>query len=69
MITETRIIKPASTTELAGMYSVCNKTFLKWIKPFAEEIGEKRGRFFTVLQVKMIFEKLGRPEEIENYEC
>lgn len=56
------MIMPASTKELAGIYSVSNKTFLKWIKPFAGDIGTKNGRYFTVLQVKVIFEKLGRPD-------
>jgi hypothetical protein len=31
------------------------------MKPFASEIGPKQGRYFTVAQVKIIFEKLGAP--------
>ena len=54
-------IKPYSAKDLAGIYGVCDKTFKKWIKPFASDIGEKNGRFYTVAQVKVIFDKLGVP--------
>jgi hypothetical protein len=29
------------------------------LKPYAEEIGEKQGRYLTTLQVRIIFEKIG----------
>jgi hypothetical protein len=29
--------------------------------PFAMQIGEKNGRYYTVLQVRIIFEKIGVP--------
>jgi hypothetical protein len=32
------------------------------MKPFSEQIGQKQGRYYTVLQVRTIFEKLGRPD-------
>lgn len=54
-------IRPYSTKELAGIYGVCDKTLKKWMKPFAQDIGEKHGRYYTVAQVKTIFEKLGVP--------
>ena len=54
-------IKHYSTKELAGFYGVCDKTLLKWMKPFISEIGQKQGRFYTVAQVKIIFDKLGVP--------
>ncbi|HMJ46566.1 MAG TPA: hypothetical protein VK498_04520 [Ferruginibacter sp.] len=41
-----------------------DKTFGTWIKPFLDEIGPRRGRYFTVRQVKIIFERLGLPESI-----
>ena len=54
-------IKHYSTKELARFYGVCDKTLLKWMKPFTTDIGEKQGRYYTVAQVKIIFEKLGEP--------
>lgn len=54
-------IRPYSTKDLASIYGVCVKTFKKWITPFATEIGEKNGRYFSVAQVKIIFEKLDVP--------
>lgn len=57
-------LKPYSLTELTKVYGVCIKTMHKWLDPFKDEIGEKKGRFFTISQVKLIFEKLGLPAEI-----
>ena len=54
-------IRPYSTKELALIYGVCDKTLKKWVKPFAADIGEKQGRYYTVAQVKTIFEKIGVP--------
>jgi hypothetical protein len=56
-----REIKPYSTKELASIYDVCDKTMKKWINPFVAEIGEKNGRYYSVAQVKIIFDKLGVP--------
>lgn len=60
-ITKAIEVKHYSTKELAKFYGVCDKTLLKWMKPFADDIGERQGRYFTVAQVKIIFEKLGEP--------
>lgn len=54
-------IRHYSTKELARFYGVCDKTLLKWMKPFASDIGQKQGRYFTVAQVKVILDKLGMP--------
>jgi hypothetical protein len=43
------------------MYQVSKKTFNKWLQPFAEEIGERHGHYFTVNQVQTIIEKIGFP--------
>ena len=55
-------VKPYNIGDLADIYGVCNKTFKKWIQPFEKEIGKKHGRFFSIAQVKIIFEILGMPE-------
>jgi len=54
-------IKHYSTKDLAKCYGVCDKTLLKWMRPFSKEIGQKQGRYYTVAQVLVILEKLGRP--------
>ena len=55
-------IKPYSYKELKFLYGVSYKTLKTWIQPFLTEIGEKRGRYFTIKQIKVIFEKLGMPD-------
>jgi hypothetical protein len=59
-------IKPYSTKDLAKIYGVCDKTFKKWAKPFETMIGTKNGRYYTVAQVKIIFEKLGVPCKMKD---
>lgn len=54
--------QPYTTEELSLFYGVTNKTFLKWIAPFKEAIGQKVGWYFNIRQVNVIFENLGRPE-------
>lgn len=55
------VLKPYSCKELAGIYGVEKRTFHKWLEPFAAEVGEKHGRFYTVAQVRTIFTRLGLP--------
>jgi transposase len=59
--TEKFDLKAYSKKELAEKYEVSVKTFNKWLEPFAEKVGEKRGRYYTVNQVKTIVEVLGLP--------
>ncbi len=47
--------------ELCEMYEVSKPTFLKWLKPFWNEIGERKGHFFNVRQIEVITQKLGFP--------
>jgi transposase-like protein len=58
-------LKPYSLAELARQYEVCVRTMQKWMQPFEKDIGIKQGRYFTISQVKIIFEKLGLPASIE----
>jgi hypothetical protein len=60
-ITEIRPYKP---TELAAMYNVSSRTFIKWLKPFQEKIGQKNGWYFSVLQVETIIACLGMPNNV-----
>jgi transposase-like protein len=59
-------IKPYSLTELARIYGVTNRTMKNWIVKHSEAVGEKVGRLYTALQVKIIFEKLGLPGKVEE---
>lgn len=54
-------LKPYSISELARIYEVDARTLKKWLEPFKEEIGVKRGRFYTIPQVRIIFDKLSLP--------
>jgi hypothetical protein len=58
---QTTQIKPCTLTELAAIYGIGIRTMKKWITPHQAAIGEKHGRIYTALQVKIIFEKLGLP--------
>ena len=59
--TEKFDLKAYSKKELAEKYEVSVKTFNKWLEPFTEKVGVKRGRYYTVNQVKTIVEVLGLP--------
>lgn len=54
-------VKPYLLKELAMLYGVEPRTLKNWMAPFKSEIGEKMGRYYTVRQVKVIFEKLDVP--------
>lgn len=54
-------LKAYSKKELAEKYSISIRTFNTWLKPFEEKVGAKRGRYYTVNQVKIILEALGLP--------
>ncbi|MDO9001399.1 MAG: hypothetical protein AB7O73_05660 [Bacteroidia bacterium] len=59
--TEKFDLKAYSKKELAEKYEVSVKTFNKWLEPFNEKVGAKRGRYYTVNQVIIIVEVLGLP--------
>jgi hypothetical protein len=56
------MIRAYSLKELSGMYRVSKNTFKKWLSPFQEEIGVRVGYYYSIHQVKIIFDKLGFPE-------
>lgn len=62
---KTMIVRPYTLIEIARIYGVHYKTMSKWIKPFAEEVGRKNGRMYSVAQVRIILDKLGIPGEIK----
>ena len=60
-------VKPYSIRELAELYGVSPKVFRNWLSLFENSIGERMGHYYTVRQVKIIFDKLGIPylQEVE----
>jgi len=44
------------------MYRVSKNTFKKWLLPFQDDLGVRVGYYYSINQVKKIFEKLGLPE-------
>lgn len=53
---------PYNLMELAQLYGVGRHVIKNWLEPFEDIIGPKIGNYYTVKQVKVIFEKLGEPE-------
>jgi len=62
---QTVLVKPYTVTELAKIYGVCRETLQSWINEFKDEVGEKKGRYYTIPQVKIIFKNLCVPHTIE----
>jgi hypothetical protein len=59
-------IKPYKHKELSILYGVSKKTFSKWLLPFKEKIGERKGHYYSVEQVKKIFVVLGIPSSLDD---
>ena len=57
-------VRPLSTKEICALYNISTKTFFKWSAFFQNEIGPRRGRYYTVNQVEIIFLKLGLPYSV-----
>ncbi|HXA02511.1 MAG TPA: hypothetical protein VNW99_11020 [Cytophagaceae bacterium] len=53
--------QPHNLKTLAAQYGICSRTLAKWIKPFEKEIGKREGYYFTIAQIKIIFDKIGEP--------
>lgn len=59
-------IKPYALKELAAIYGITPRTMKNWITRHEAAIGDKVGRLYSNLQVKIIFEKLGLPGIAED---
>ena len=57
-------LRPYCLKELAALYDVKPRTVKIWLEPFLNVIGKKSGRFYTIKQVQIIFEKIGEPKTI-----
>ena len=56
-------IRPYKNKELRSMYGMDEnpKAWKKLLDRYKEEIGERKGQFYDVHQVKIIFQKCGVP--------
>jgi hypothetical protein len=54
-------IKACTQKELAGFYGVSPKTLRTWLLPHQKVVGERRSKYYTAKQVRIIFERLGEP--------
>lgn len=59
------MLKAYSPKEIRNLYGVSALTYKKWTEGFKDEIGELKGKFYTVAQVKIIIDKLGAPGIVE----
>jgi hypothetical protein len=55
------ICRPYTKKELADRYGISIKTLKTWLRPHLQHISEPPGRYYTVRQVRLIFEYLGEP--------
>ena len=63
-------LKPYSVAELARHYNVKPRTMKNWLLPFAQAIGRKSGRLYTVKQIVIIIQSIGEPpNEFEHDFC
>lgn len=54
-------IRPYSKKELADLYEMTARSFFTLFKSHEEVVGKKLGRYYSVLQVEIIFKRLGVP--------
>jgi phage antirepressor YoqD-like protein len=59
-------IRSYTLPELAKIYNVSPRGFRRWLLPHKAVIGDRVGHYFTPLQVKLIIESLGLPENPED---
>ena len=57
-------LRPSTLKDLSALYQVDPRTFRRWLKPFEKEIGPRRGYYFSIPQVKIIFRLLELPSTI-----
>lgn len=63
-ITNNRLeVKPYTKKELAAIYCISVRSLSNWVNKFPE-VGAKSGKYYTVIQVRTIIEKLGLPGTI-----
>lgn len=60
-------VRPYTLKELAAIYKMDHRTFYNnWIEPIEEKLGSKKGRYYTIPQVEMIFSLYKVPKRINR---
>jgi len=59
-------VRPYSLKELCRLYNLSYKTMNTCIAPLVQELGRKKGRFYNVKQVELIFIHMGIPYSIHE---
>lgn len=54
-------IGPYTPKELALLYGVSIKTLRTWLSPHRQQVGDRKSKYYTAKQVRIIFEQLGEP--------
>jgi len=54
-------VKPYTYKELQEMYGISRRSFKTWLEKYEYEIGPKRGRYFNIVQVEIMFRRFGTP--------
>jgi hypothetical protein len=57
-------IRPYKHNELTDLYGVSWKTLKRWLEPYKDAIGPRVGHYYSVNQVRIIFNRLGNPPGI-----
>jgi hypothetical protein len=58
------LVRPYSLKELATVYGVRYRLLRTWIDEMAAEHGEKKGKYFSIAQVRGIVTAIGFPAKI-----
>lgn len=57
-------LRPYCLKELAALYEVKPRTIKIWLQPFTTAIGTRNGRYYTIKQIEIIFDKIGEPKKM-----
>jgi hypothetical protein len=61
----TIFIKPYTAKDMSALLHVTPRVFKRLIAPLEEELGIRRGRYFTVKQVELIVREIGLPHDLD----
>jgi len=62
-------VKPYTLKELAAIYEMNYRTFKRhYITPVLEELGQKKGRYYSISQVEFLFKNYKLPRLMHKAE-
>jgi hypothetical protein len=54
-------LMPYSKGEIADMYGISMKSLETWLAAIDQQLGPRIGRYYSLIQVEIIFGRYGRP--------